>query len=61
MKTEEPASKGAIVNDPELSAMNAIAKRLNALDEPARMRVMSWLTDKYHVANKPVCNHPPLG
>ena len=39
--------KGAIVSDPELSAMNRINKTLMALDEPTRRRVLDWLTRKH--------------
>lgn len=42
-----PRPKRALVEDPELLAINRIVRALTALDEAARQRVLAWMTAKY--------------
>lgn len=46
-KTDKP--KGAIVADPELAAMNRLAKILDALPGESRERVLWWISLRYRL------------
>ncbi len=43
----KPASRGTITADPELTAMNKIARLLNGLEPSARDRCVDWLMSKF--------------
>lgn len=52
MKKPEPVERGAVVKDKELVAINRVSRALADLDDAARWRVLSYLTDKHKPAEK---------
>lgn len=47
MKPDPVKPRRALVEDPELAAMNRISRALNALDQAGRERVLSWIASRY--------------
>lgn len=48
-ESPKQARQGAIVKEPELVAMNEIAKAMGHLSDLERERVLNWLVAKYRV------------